>query len=158
MGYTTDFSGSMKITPPIDEETKNLINGLNKSRRMGRDTNKLKELGFNGNYGIEAEFFHDIEAMSKLGYDEYHDPTIININRPPKTQPGLWLGWLINDEGELEWDGMEKFYHYRQWLQYLMDNILIPRGYTLNGSISYQGEDHHDVGCITIKNNKFTSY
>ena len=32
---------------------------------------------------------------------------------------------------------MEKFYYYVEWLRYLIDNILAPRGYILNGDVEY---------------------
>ncbi len=39
------------------------------------------------------------------------------------------------------WNGAEKFYNYVEWLQYLIDKILAPRGYTLNGECQWFGEN-----------------
>ena len=64
MGYTTDFRGSVKTDKPVDEETYNLLVGLN------------------------AEH-----------------------NYPPRTQPGLWMQWKIQEDHQtIEWDGGENFY------------------------------------------------
>lgn len=62
--------------------------------------------------------------------------------------------WVINSKGNLEWDRGEKFYNYRQWLQYLIDKFFQPWGYKLNGQIEWQGEDHFDRGLIIVKDNR----
>lgn len=54
----------------------------------------------------------------------------------------------------LEWDGNEKFYNYVEWLQYIITNVLAPRGYILSGSVTWQGEDNQDMGKIVVKDNK----
>ena len=71
--------------------------------------------------------------------------------------PGYWCQWIINEEGELEWDGGEKFYCYDEWLRYLIKNFFEPEGYVLNGIISFQGEDSEDFGELQIVDNKVTT-
>lgn len=79
---------------------------------------------------------------------------IINYNQPPSTQPGLWCQWIpTEDNMGIEWDGTEKFYHYVEWLQYLIDKVLAPKGYVVNGKVNYQGEDTDDKGIVTVYNN-----
>lgn len=39
-----------------------------------------------------------------------------------KECPGIWCQWIINSNGRLLWNGGEKFHHYIEWLQYLIDN------------------------------------
>ena len=68
--------------------------------------------------------------------------------------PGLWCQWIINDNGELEWDGGEKFYEYEAWLVYLIDHFFKPLGYVLNGDITWQGDEHDDLGIIHVVDNK----
>lgn len=143
MGYTTDFSGSFKLDRPLDIETFNLLKGLSSTRRMARNVDEKK-------YGVEGEFY--VKGKGFAGQDR--DKTIIDFNTPPKTQPGLWCQWVPNDTGtEIEWDGNEKFYCYVEWIQYIIDKILTPRKYKLNGEVEWQGEDSGDVGKIVIKNN-----
>ena len=36
----------------------------------------------------------------------------MDINEPPKTKPGLWCKWIINEDGDLCWNGEEQFYYY----------------------------------------------
>jgi hypothetical protein len=66
----------------------------------------------------------------------------------------LWCQWIPNEEGDaIVWDGGEKFYNYVEWIQYLIDKILSPRGYILNGEVFWEGEDSGDEGKIVIKDN-----
>jgi len=81
-----------------------------------------------------------------------HSPDIINYNEPYSTQPGLWCQWIVLEQS-LIWNGGEKFYKYREWLEYLIKEFFIPWGYTLNGRITFQGEDQDDCGYITVQNN-----
>ena len=69
--------------------------------------------------------------------------------------PGLYCQWIPSEDGNhLEWDGNEKFYSYIDWLKYLMENILIPRGYVLSGETEWVGEEHGDFGKIVVENNE----
>jgi hypothetical protein len=52
----------------------------------------------------------------------------------------------------IEWDGGEKFYEYEDWLKYLIAKILAPKGYSLAGSVEFQGEDSDDHGWLNTNN------
>jgi hypothetical protein len=141
MGYTTEFSGKFNLNKRLDDETYNLLVGLAATRRMKR--NML-------NYGVDGEFY----VGSRENFGQNDDPTIVDRNTPPRTQPGLWCQWVPTKDGmSIEWDGNEKFYYYTEWIKYLIKSILGPRGYILNGTVSYQGEDSSDNGEIIITNN-----
>lgn len=90
-------------------------------------------------YGQNGEFYVGDEDIAVGDY-----------NTPPKGQPGLWCQWII-ENGELKWDGGEKFYNYVEWLQYLIKNFFAPWGVILNG------EDRNDVGMIVVTDNKVTT-
>nr|QBK88706.1 MAG: hypothetical protein LCMiAC01_03840 [Mimivirus LCMiAC01] len=153
MGYTTDFKGCFFLNKPLDVSTEVLIDGLNRTRRMKRDCTKLgmtkKEADV---YGIEGEFY--INGGGSCGQNK--DASILEYNCPPKTQAGLWCHWCYNKKNHcIEWDGGEKFYNYFDWIKYLVNKIFKPRGYILNGTVEWKGEDSDtDKGTITIKNNK----
>lgn len=152
MGYTTEFEGKFKLNKELDEDTYEFLIKLAKTRRMKRDVSILKSMGYKGDYGVDGEFFVYGAGDFGQGYDE----SIIDFNRPPKTQPGLWCQWIpTEDRAHIEWDGGEKFYNYKEWLKYIIDNILKPRGYLLSGEVTYQGEDFGDFGEIVLKNNIF---
>ena len=155
MGYTTDFCGTLKFDRTVEDWLVEYINKFSFTRRMKRDNEKIKklfpnwkELCFNGNLGDYGEYF--VGGAGFIGQER--DNSILDYNRT--MQPGLWCQWIINDDGELEWDGGEKFYNYEEWLQYLIDNFFEPLGYTLNGDITWQGEDYNDFGTIHVKDNK----
>jgi hypothetical protein len=73
MGCTTDFTGSFKFNKTLDTKTLKLLQGLSETRRMAR---KIE------GYGVEGEFY--IEGGGYAGQDD--DTTVIDHNRPPKTQ------------------------------------------------------------------------
>lgn len=146
MGYTTDFDGIFKLNKKLDDETYSFLKKLATTRRMKR------KMG--SEYGVEGEFFVD---GGKGDFGQEKDPTVIDGNRPPSTQPSLWCGWTpTNDRMGIKWDEGEKFYEYIEWIKYIIDKILKPKGYKLTGDIVWVGEDRDDLGKIEIKNNKIT--
>lgn len=184
MGYTTDFEGQFKTNRPLTKTELVYINTLSDTRRMKRDVKKLMEMfkGEHGHptrpdnpYGNDGEFF--VGGSGWAGQD--HDDTIIDYNIPPGqlgygemkefndrysenqnrivnglSQPGLWCQWRFTDETTLEWDGSEKFYHYIEWLKYLINNFFEEWGIKLNGEVTWVGEDSSDKGKIVVENNK----
>jgi hypothetical protein len=146
MGYSTDFYGQFQLDRPADPELQRILKGLNKTRRVKRNVDPMR-------YGVEGEFY--FEGTGFMGQDD--DPSILDHNRPPATQPGLWCQWELSDDNiTIEWDGGEKFYDYIEWIKYIIERVLKPRKYKLNGVVEWQGEERDDIGLITIKNNKVT--
>ena len=143
MGYSTNFNGSLQFDSkkPVSDKIKNFINKFSDTRRMGRNIE---------GYGVEGEFFVDGEGFKGQRVDDI----VIDNNQPPKTQPGLWCQWIIDENNELAWDGGEKFYHYTEWLFYIVEKILKPNGYSVSGKIEWDGEDFDDNGVIEVDDNK----
>ena len=159
MGYCTDFSGEFTVNKPLDDETAALMNGLNETRRMKRDITKLaKRLGVSKKeaiekYGNEGQLYCNLDG--DCGQSETDD--IIDYNTPPSDQPGLWCQWQYDAQSQtIEWDSGEKFYNYIEWIEYLIKAILEPRGYKLNGTVHWWGEEYEDRGNIEIADNKVT--
>jgi hypothetical protein len=152
MGYTTDFEGKFTINKPVDDDTYNLLKGIATTRRMKRS-------GLSEKYGIDGEFYFEKEDFGNCGQsDKPKQGRIVDYNNPPRTQPGLWCQWLIQEDRKtIEWDEGEKFYDYVEWIEYLIVTILSPRGYKVNGEVTWQGEDGYDMGKIIIKDNKVTT-
>lgn len=157
MGYSTDFYGSFEFNKPVEPALAEYINKFSETRRMQRNVEEIKksfpnweELCFNGELGNEGEYFIGGEGFMGQGVET----TIINYNRPPSTQPGLWCQWIVSEDGtQLEWDGGEKFYSYVEWLEYLINHFFAPLGYILDGEVNFQGEDRDDCGTIVVNNN-----
>ena len=157
MGYTTDFYGSLKFNKPVTEQLKEYINRFSATRRMPRDNEKIKEiypnwreLCFFGELGNKGEYF----APMSINFGQEYDTSVLDHNGfKGAVHPSLWCQWIINDDGDLEWDGGEKFYSYEEWLNYLIDNFFEPLGYVLNGDIEWQGEESDDLGTIHVVDN-----
>ena len=156
MGYTTDFSGIFRVSrngqEGLDEETQRLINEISETRRVKRDLTKLGMTQEQADtYGVEGEFYTCEE-------DDDNDISVLGHNTPPSTQPGLWCSWIYDvGQGGIVWDQSEKFYNYIEWIEYLIEHILAPRGYIVNGDMFWRGEDIDDNGVILIKNNNVTA-
>jgi len=174
MGYTTDFEGSLELTPALTTEQSDYLNLLFETRRMKRNVNKLMELykGEHGNpftkgkapkdiYGRDGEYFARQDGQS----GQSNDASIIDYNVPPGQAgfmrdtkgavPGLWCGWCIENNGsELMWDGGEKFYNYVEWLNYIFTHFFKPWGIKAKGEIHWYGEDRTDMGKIKVRDNE----
>lgn len=135
MGYNTDFYGEFKINKPVDDKTASILRGLSTTRRVARNVDP--------DYGVEGAF-----------YFGFYEENIIDYNRPPIGQPGLWCQWeLMDDNQTIQWDQGEKFYNYIEWIEYIIDQVLKPAGYTLNGEVKWFGEDYDDSGLIVVQDN-----
>lgn len=146
MGYSTYFDGQFVLNKKLDSETYQFLVKLSETRRMARN---LPE-----EYGVEGEFY--VDGGGWAGQD--NENNVIHYNDPPKTQPGLWCKWCPTEDGlGIEWNGREKFYNYVEWLQYLIEKVLKPRGYILRGDVYWQGETCYDAGCISVENNIVTA-
>jgi hypothetical protein len=171
MGYTTDFSGEFTVTPPLTPEHKAYLEKFAETRRMKRDEavtasrpDPLREaVGLP--IGREGGFFVNEEGLCGQGKETDRHPRedraeagILEYNQPPAGQPGLWCQWVPNEDGTaIVWDEGEKFYHYIEWLEYMIDKFLRPWGYTLNGSVNWFGESSDDRGIIRVENNEIDS-
>lgn len=156
MGYSTDFSGKFNLDKPLKSEHFSYLRKFNDTRRMKRDANIASSLQDPVRImaglpvGEEGEFF--VGGKGFAGQDE--DDSVVDHNSPPKTQPGLWCQWTVNDHANaIVWDGGEKFYHYVEWLQYIIEKFIKPWGYVLNGRVNWEGEDKGDTGVITVVDN-----
>jgi hypothetical protein len=157
MGYTTEFEGAFFFDKPLKEHHVEYLKKFADTRRMARNFKKASMMAdplrerAELPIGTEGAFF--VGGIGFAGQEE--DDSIIDYNRPPKTQPSLWCKWVASDDGtRLLWNGAEKFYAYLEWLQYLIDTFFGPWGYNLNGKVEWQGEDPHDVGTIIVDDNK----
>jgi len=143
MGYTTDFSGRFELNKELTPKMAQYLKMFNETRRMGRNTDEV--------FGVQGEFF----VFGGGNFGQNQEPNIIDYNKAPSTQPGLWCQWTPSDDNMgIEWDGGEKFYYYSDWLVYLIHKVLAPNGYVLNGVVTWQGEEIGDVGEIIVENNR----
>lgn len=143
MGYTTYFDGEFDIEPKLSKDDNAFLTKFSESRRLA-----WKDKG--NQHGSDGEWY-----TGGGPNPDHNDKGIVDINQPPLCQPGLWCKWAPTKGGTaLHWNGGEKFYDYVSWLKYLIDNYLAPRGYVLNGTVYWAGEESEDKGKIVVKNNK----
>lgn len=162
MCYDSKFNGKFDLSRQLTDIERDYINTFSGTRRMKRNSIKLMEL-YHGEYGypyitkdsspediygIEGEFF----CKNDGDCGQMRDNSIINYNYPSIMQPTLWCQW-VTDGNKLEWDGGEKFYHYIEWLKYMIDNFFEKWNVKLNGEVTWEGEDSSDTGTIIVKNN-----
>lgn len=146
MGYTTDFTGQIEVSPPLNDEEIEYLKKFSETRRMSCE---------------QGPYYVDRGGL--FGQD--HEDGISNYNSPPAGQPSLWCQWVPTDDGQhIEWNGTEKFYCSVEWMQYLMDHFIGPtplaapeldflQPHTLNGEITAQGEEYDDRWVLKVENN-----
>ena len=169
MGYTTEFTGSVTVEPPLNPAEIAYLRAFADSRRMSRER---------GPYFVNGDGFRG----------QSQDSDVKGYNRPPAGQPGLWCQWVPAVDGTgIEWDGGEKFYAAEEWMRYLIDHFLKPgaeaqramgpssdpvalnlasnyevwfAGFTfdhvVNGTIDAQGERGEDRWRLVVKDNVVT--
>ena len=88
---------------------------------------------------VVAPTRHEFLSMdSKTGASVYEDGA-----------PDVYCDWVPSDEGDLlEWNGGDKFYHYVDWIEYLIEHFFRPRGRDLVGEVHWSGEEGDDRGVI----------
>lgn len=159
MGYTTDFSGSVDIQPPLNEDEISFLDDFNRSRRMHRTKGPLF-----------------VKGSGMMGQGS--DADVLAYNNPDPDQPGLWCQWVPDEyadpEGSgLTWDGGEKFYNAAEWMEYIVNRLLSPAAreyvdkhkdedprlasftcdHVINGTIEAEGEESGDLWQITVTDN-----
>jgi hypothetical protein len=145
MGYSTEFTGTVTVTPSLNPHEIAYLAEFADSRRMNRPA---------GAYATTDDSYSD------LGSENY--------NRPPQGQPGLWCNWVPTDDGSgIEWNGAEKFYNGSEWMQYLIDHFLKPGAHaqgepgfehftfdhTVNGVLAAQGDMPDDQWELVVVDN-----
>jgi len=152
MGYTTEFEGRIAVDPPLAKAEIEYLKKFAGTRHMDRS---------NGPY------FVDGTGDFGQGTNWMGDPDVVDRNKPPAGQPGLWCQWVPTDDGKfIEWDGNEKFYNAEEWMTYIIDHFLAPRakaigyvpgvkgGHICSGKIVAQGEAVSDRWELIVRKNK----
>lgn len=175
MGYSTDFYGKFEIKPKLTINQAKFFNLWARYRRMKHNVYAFDEknpedkpfrrlykaTGLDKKFGLGfgtdgALYFY----MGKTpgGYDDLNgsgDKTVLDGNQPPNGQPGLWCDLEVTEDGSfLQWNGSEKSYHMKEWLEYVIETFFKTWERTVTGNLNWQGEDDKDMGRIAIKDNK----
>jgi hypothetical protein len=115
----------------------------------------------------KGPYFVDGEGF---GWSQEKDPDVIDYNKPPEGQPGLWCQWIATPDGkEIEWDGGEKFYHAAEWMLYLIEHFIgsdpkaktelsFLQSHICNGEIEAQGEEYDDRWLLKVTDNQVSTH
>lgn len=148
MGYTTEYSGTINIEPALNAQEIAYINKFIETRRMKR---------------TKGPYYIGDNPYDMGGVD------VLDINNPDPSQPGLWCHWQASEDGTyIAWDGGEKFYYGKEWMEYYMEHFIgdTPKaakeypfftGHKCNGVIKAQGEDMDDRWKLIVKDNVVTT-
>lgn len=158
MGYTTVFDGIFSLDKRLfDFQTLYLLE-FSRTRRVKRNAAILENAPDLAREAVGLPVGIDGCYFVNEKWDLNSETSIVDYNRPPSGQPGLWCQWIPTaDGGGIKWDGIEKFYNYVEWLQYMITNFLEPWDYLLNGEVEWQGESEGDRGWIIVENNLIVS-
>jgi hypothetical protein len=115
---------------------------------MGYDTCLI------GSFDLDKKL--DDKTLQMVGKLNVDSDSFVNSNPQfEKPRVGTYgCQWIpTQDAMGIEYDGVEKFYDYIVWLEYLIQ-VLESRGYKLNGDVRWGGEDQfNDHGFIKVRNN-----
>lgn len=159
MGYDTDFTGQVTVTPPLDAAEVAFLRRFASTRHC---------LHRSSPYAADGDFacLHVSNGL----YRGAGCPSVFPGN------PGYWCQWEpVGDGTAIEWNGAEKFYYAEEWLRFLIDHFLksptdlvwgdlekSPGLHTLkfhhvvNGVIDAQGEDPSDRWRLVVRDNVVT--
>lgn len=148
MGYSTEFTGRVTVTPPLNAHEIKFLMEFADSRRHQRPE---------GPYGVKDYGYNELDR------EQY--------NYPPEGQPSLWCNWEPVQEGTgIAWNRAEKFYDGEIWMQYLIDHFLkagahaqgLPGfeeftfDHVVNGEIAAQGDAEDDEWALVVRDNVAT--
>ncbi|MBV9849396.1 MAG: hypothetical protein JO250_06890 [Armatimonadetes bacterium] len=115
---------------------------------MGLRTN------FHGRFMLDRLLTPEHKAILEEFADTEHEDEQGRVGLDDKP-PTLYCQWVPTEDGAgLEWDGAEKFYYYGPWLEYLILHFLRPWGYTLNGTVRYEGVTEGVEGTISVEGDR----
>lgn len=162
MGYTTEFDGEFTIVDvhtgkpaKLSDAQIDYINKFCETRRMKRNEFKTVDRSDPVREAVGLPVWTDgayfVGEGGFAGQDDGAD--VVDHNKPPAGQPGLWCHWCTEDGTQIYWDGGEKFYSYAEWLAYILHHFLVPWGFGLTGAVKWRGEEFSDMGVLTVLDN-----
>lgn len=153
MGYSYEFSGHFRVEPRLTDAQVAYLRAFADTRRMTRREALLADVpdplreAVGLPLGPEGAYFVGTP-------DESHPASVVDSNRPPADQPGLWCNWTPNEVGDqIECEEGDHFYFFDDWLAYLIEHFVARWGCALNGKVSWQGAQEADRGVLVVRDN-----
>ena len=170
MGYTIDYIGKFNLNKPLTEEHAKFLKDFAATRHYHRAWKPEEEKGkwfVDPECKLEPDFYND-EEYKKVLYAKPYDHEkrkayelekwgCISCNDVNPGMPSFYCQWVpTEDMMGIEWDGGEKFYEAKKWIEFIIENYLKPWGYVLNGQIEYRygaKEYPSEFGYLIVKDN-----
>ena len=112
------------------------------------------EITFAGRFDTDRALTAEHRAILEDFWEEEHEYED-GRRGGPGMPDGYYCQWKPTEDGAaLEWDGVEKFRHYAEWLEYLTEHFLKPWGYVLNGSAQWVSIFEPEEGTLIVQNNR----
>ena len=108
-------------------------------------------IGYETFFRGEFEFDRELNEETKNLINNVEEETNITDSEKPDSYPF----WYTNGKELFCEEG--KAYFFEEWLGIILENIIKPRGYILNGEVEWIGEDPHDRGRILITDSEVKS-
>lgn len=160
------FSEKFEIEEKLDDKLAEYMYHFFNTKHVKRDielTKKVyqnwKDRCYRSRLGVEGEYFVD-------HYTQEKKEDILNEYEPPAPLPECWCCLRIerSDKDRLIWrnDLMDSamIIHRVRWIKYVLDNFLVPNGYTVNGEMRFQANLYREYkeelyeGKIKIENSE----
>ena len=153
MGSAMNRSRQFTVSPPLTEEHAAYLHRFNQTRRMQRDSKLVTAMPDPAReaVGLPVGRQGGCFVGEAADDDRYRERSIMDANKPPSGQPGLWCPWApTKDRTGLQHTGSSSDAN-GKWLRYIIDHFLKPWGYTVDGLVFW--EDEHASGRVKAYKN-----
>ena len=142
MGSAISRSGQFTVSPPLTEEHAAYLHRFNQTRRMKRDSTLVTAMPDRNREAVGLPVGRQGGYFVGAAADDssYREPSVVDANKPPSGQPGLWCPWApTKDRTGIQLAGLPSNAK-GQWLRYIIDHFLKPWGYTVDGLVLWEDE------------------
>lgn len=159
MGYDTNFSGELVMSRRLTEPEHEYLSAFLDTAHYARDTSKLEGIpdplreAVGLPLGDQGCFFMGRDESVASYMIQYEDTLLEDYDYgPPVNLPDYgtdwYLGGLMDGRDVLRHEDGKSRGLYTDWLAWLVENILTPWGISLNGEVTWDGDDEGDMGRI----------
>ena len=163
MGYGTWFTGHLNLEKKLSSHHLAYLQAFSETQHVQWNADLLQDepdplreavglpLGENGCY-FTGRSFKEHYSYPPWQYEGTEtDPAYLGAVCPGK--PDHYCAWMPDEDGAKLVIASDKPYGYLTWLRYLIEHFFLPWGYSLNGEMTWQGEEEDDTEMISVKNN-----
>ena len=169
MGYTIDYNGEFKLNKPLRETHATFLRDFAKTRhyhRVWKDEEQNGWMFVDPDEDLEPDLSNEDfkKVLYAIPYDHYARKSYelehwscVDWNEVNPGMPSFYCQWIPNEfNNGIEWDGGEKFYKAKEWLELMIEHFFKPWGYVLNGEVEIEnGESEYgfNFGYLIVEDN-----